>query len=66
MLPKETPDPEYPTGTGGRNDKTNLIEVWLKDKKVTSSDLNQIIHTTFLNLYTLALICQNCIWLNVI
>ncbi|TSK53797.1 Intestinal-type alkaline phosphatase [Bagarius yarrelli] len=33
MLPKETPDPEYPTATGGRNDKTNLIDVWLKNKK---------------------------------
>ncbi|KAI5101194.1 intestinal-type alkaline phosphatase precursor, partial [Silurus meridionalis] len=32
MLPKETQDPEYPTVTGDRTDKTNLINEWLKNK----------------------------------
>ncbi|XP_072516199.1 intestinal-type alkaline phosphatase [Salminus brasiliensis] len=32
MLPKETVDPEYPSSTGDRLDKTNLIEEWLKNK----------------------------------
>ncbi|KAK3533393.1 hypothetical protein QTP70_019337 [Hemibagrus guttatus] len=33
MLPVETPDPEYPTSTGSRKDKTNLINEWLKNKQ---------------------------------
>ncbi|KAI4881341.1 hypothetical protein NFI96_001649 [Prochilodus magdalenae] len=32
MLPKETVDPEYSSVTGVRLDKTNLIDLWLKDK----------------------------------
>lgn len=43
MLPVETPDPEYPTTTGSRKDKTNLINEWLKNKQVTSV-LAQIMH----------------------
>lgn len=34
MLPIGTADPEYPSTTGGRKDKTNLIDEWLKNKKV--------------------------------
>ncbi|XP_053490693.1 intestinal-type alkaline phosphatase [Ictalurus furcatus] len=33
MLPIETADPEYPSTNGGRKDKTNLINEWLKNKK---------------------------------
>ncbi|XP_017332834.2 intestinal-type alkaline phosphatase [Ictalurus punctatus] len=33
MLPIETADPEYPSTNGRRNDKTNLINEWLKNKK---------------------------------
>ncbi|KAJ8403189.1 hypothetical protein AAFF_G00354060 [Aldrovandia affinis] len=33
MLPRETPDPEYVTYTGDREDEANLITEWLKDKK---------------------------------
>ncbi|XP_060796640.1 intestinal-type alkaline phosphatase [Neoarius graeffei] len=32
MLPKETVDPEYPGTNGTREDKTNLIDEWLKNK----------------------------------
>ncbi|KAJ8374315.1 hypothetical protein SKAU_G00048950 [Synaphobranchus kaupii] len=32
MLPNDTADPEYPTDTGDRFDKTNLITEWLKNK----------------------------------
>ncbi|XP_052445281.1 intestinal-type alkaline phosphatase-like isoform X1 [Carassius gibelio] len=32
MFPKETADPEYPTVTGSRKDKTNLVDVWLKER----------------------------------
>lgn len=34
MLPKETTDPEYPSNTGVRKDKINLIDEWLKNKTV--------------------------------
>ncbi|XP_063058118.1 intestinal-type alkaline phosphatase [Engraulis encrasicolus] len=33
MLPNTTKDPEYPTYSGSRQDKTNLIDVWLKNKQ---------------------------------
>ncbi|XP_063068570.1 alkaline phosphatase, germ cell type-like [Engraulis encrasicolus] len=33
MLPKTVKDPEYPKYTGSRQDNTNLIDVWLKNKK---------------------------------
>ncbi|KAL7867005.1 hypothetical protein AOLI_G00148190 [Acnodon oligacanthus] len=32
MLPQGTPDPEYPSKTGERLDKTNLINVWLENR----------------------------------
>ncbi|XP_036442473.1 intestinal-type alkaline phosphatase [Colossoma macropomum] len=32
MLPQGTPDPEYPSETGERQDKTNLIDVWLENR----------------------------------
>lgn len=38
MLPIETADPEYPTTTGDRKDKTNLINEWLKNKTVKVLD----------------------------
>lgn len=52
MLPIETADPEYPSTNGRRNDKTNLINEWLKNKKVkllilTSSVFVQIMNSTF-------------------
>lgn len=37
MTPRGTPDPEYPTSNsrkGDRNDKRNLIDVWLKAEPV--------------------------------
>lgn len=59
MLPVETQDPEYPKTTGSRKDNTNLINEWLKNKKVTSSVPCQIMHSTFfINHYTVALIHQ--------
>ncbi|XP_057181990.1 intestinal-type alkaline phosphatase [Triplophysa rosa] len=33
MFPKEVKDPEYSTVTGSRQDKTNLVEEWLKNRK---------------------------------
>ncbi|XP_056116501.1 intestinal-type alkaline phosphatase [Rhinichthys klamathensis goyatoka] len=33
MFPKETLDPEYPTVTGSRSDKTDLVQEWLKNRK---------------------------------
>ncbi|XP_039505524.1 intestinal-type alkaline phosphatase [Pimephales promelas] len=33
MFPKETFDPEYPTVTGSRSDKTNLVQEWLNPRK---------------------------------
>ncbi|XP_048025874.1 intestinal-type alkaline phosphatase [Megalobrama amblycephala] len=33
MFPKETFDPEYPTFTGSRQDKTDLVQEWLKNRK---------------------------------
>uniref|UniRef100_A0A096M6R2 alkaline phosphatase n=1 Tax=Poecilia formosa TaxID=48698 RepID=A0A096M6R2_POEFO len=33
MLPKDTLDPEYPSKTGNREDGTNLIVEWAKNKK---------------------------------
>ncbi|CAM4653686.1 unnamed protein product [Leuciscus chuanchicus] len=33
MFPKETFDPEYSTVTGSRQDKTNLVQEWLKNRK---------------------------------
>uniref|UniRef100_A0A673LTL7 alkaline phosphatase n=1 Tax=Sinocyclocheilus rhinocerous TaxID=307959 RepID=A0A673LTL7_9TELE len=32
MFPNETVDPEYSTFTGSRQDKTNLVDVWLRSK----------------------------------
>uniref|UniRef100_A0A8C1X5T6 alkaline phosphatase n=1 Tax=Cyprinus carpio TaxID=7962 RepID=A0A8C1X5T6_CYPCA len=32
MFPKETVDPEYSTITGSRQDKTNLVDVWLRSR----------------------------------
>uniref|UniRef100_A0AAR2K8P8 alkaline phosphatase n=1 Tax=Pygocentrus nattereri TaxID=42514 RepID=A0AAR2K8P8_PYGNA len=32
MLPQGTPDPEYPSKTGERLDKTNLIDKWLENR----------------------------------
>uniref|UniRef100_A0A8C7ZZB4 alkaline phosphatase n=1 Tax=Oryzias sinensis TaxID=183150 RepID=A0A8C7ZZB4_9TELE len=32
MFPKNTPDPEYPTLTGSRNDGLDLVEEWKKNK----------------------------------
>ncbi|XP_043087859.1 intestinal-type alkaline phosphatase [Puntigrus tetrazona] len=32
MFPKETADPEYSTVTGSRQDKTDLVDVWLKNR----------------------------------
>lgn len=34
MFPKSTPDPEYPTSTGDRNDGRDLVEEWKKNKEV--------------------------------
>lgn len=34
MFPKNTPDPEYPTLTGSRNDGLDLVEEWKKNKDV--------------------------------
>lgn len=37
MTPRGTPDPEYPTSNsrkGDRNDRRNLIDVWLKAEPV--------------------------------
>ncbi|XP_055073557.2 intestinal-type alkaline phosphatase [Misgurnus anguillicaudatus] len=33
MFPKETVDPEYPSTTGSRRDKANLVDEWLKNRK---------------------------------
>ncbi|XP_034386954.1 intestinal-type alkaline phosphatase-like [Cyclopterus lumpus] len=33
MFPRTTPDPEYPTYKGDRNDGQNLVAEWLKNKK---------------------------------
>ncbi|XP_051767191.1 intestinal-type alkaline phosphatase [Ctenopharyngodon idella] len=33
MFPKETVDPEYPTVTGSREDKTDLVQEWLKNRE---------------------------------
>ncbi|XP_065115459.1 intestinal-type alkaline phosphatase [Paramisgurnus dabryanus] len=33
MFPKETFDPEYPSDTGSRRDKANLVDEWLKNRK---------------------------------
>ncbi|XP_024135269.1 intestinal-type alkaline phosphatase 1 [Oryzias melastigma] len=33
MFPKSTPDPEYPTSTGDRNDGRDLVEEWKKNKE---------------------------------
>ncbi|XP_056270809.1 intestinal-type alkaline phosphatase-like [Pseudoliparis swirei] len=33
MFPRATPDPEYPTERGDRNDGQNLVAEWLKNKK---------------------------------
>uniref|UniRef100_A0A8C1CWW5 alkaline phosphatase n=1 Tax=Cyprinus carpio carpio TaxID=630221 RepID=A0A8C1CWW5_CYPCA len=32
MFPKETVDPEYSTFTGSRQDKTDLVDVWLRSR----------------------------------
>uniref|UniRef100_A0A3B5KWP2 alkaline phosphatase n=1 Tax=Xiphophorus couchianus TaxID=32473 RepID=A0A3B5KWP2_9TELE len=32
MLPRDTPDPEYPSETGSRKDGKNLIDEWAKNK----------------------------------
>ncbi|KAF3835222.1 hypothetical protein F7725_027780 [Dissostichus mawsoni] len=37
MFPVDMKDPEYPTSTGDREDGQNLVEEWLKNKKVISS-----------------------------
>lgn len=34
MLPRDTPDPEYPSETGSRKDGKNLIDEWAKNKIV--------------------------------
>ncbi len=37
MFPKETVDPEYSTVTGSRQDKTNLVDVWLRSRNVSQT-----------------------------
>lgn len=37
MFPKETVDPEYPTVTGSREDKTDLVQEWLKNREVSQT-----------------------------
>lgn len=52
MFSRTTKDPEYPTETGNRNDGQNLVEGWLKNKKVNghcaTTLFNELLERIFL------------------